>query len=190
MKAHIGIFAIVLMLSLQGCATATVRDDDPDTMSESAATDRNLLQKSPKQDFRPQIVLDRDPYEGHSPDICHRSWLAPAIAFESGSSELVPCAIRVLDESVSLLLKHPNLRVKVAGHAASAENDVDKQALSLRRARIVYDYLVAHEVPRSMLLEPVGYGSERLLEVDTEADGSISEDDAKINRRVELNVQN
>lgn len=138
------------------------------------------------------VVLDRDPYEGKPPpDICYRAWLYPAIAFEPGSSELVPCAIRVLDESIKTLRQHPDLRVEVAGHTDSAGSDAGNKALSLRRAQVVYDYLTARGVPPSMLMAPVGYGSERLLYMDTSSDGStIDREAARSNRRVELNVQN
>lgn len=198
----------------QGAAPATSAPADPDAVSrgKAAAEQDDLPDASPRQqgddherawrsvflqDYERTkrglpVVLDKDPYEGKPPpDICYSGWLPPAIAFELGSSELVPCAIRVLDESIKTLRQHADLRVEVAGHTDSAGSDAGNKALSLRRAQVVHDYLTKHGVPPSMLSKPIGYGSERLLHVDTSSDGStIDQDAAKVNRRVELSVQN
>ncbi len=171
---------LALALGVQGCASTRAQSQAATATGMSAA----------KQSEHPTASHKT---AGNSPsDICDQGRLFPAIAFEPGSSELVLCANRALDEYIKSLRQHPDLRVEVAGHTDSLEgSDADKKALSLQRAQVVYDYLIAHGVPPSMLMDPVGYGSERLLYVDTGPNGStIDQEAARLNRRVDLTAHN
>lgn len=164
---------------LQGCATPGTTGSDGSR--RDVATGQR---ESP-------VALAPMPPAGQSPsDLCDRGLLPPAIAFESGSAALVPCAVRVLEESIKTLRQSPGLRVEVAGHTDSTEAKASSKALSLQRAQVVYDHLIAEGVPASVLSGPVGYGAERLLQVDVGPDGSAVDAEApRLNRRVELNVQ-
>ena len=168
--------ALILAPGFQGCST-TAAEPFRDTAAAGQTT-------SSVESHGPANA-------GNSaPEICDQSGLLPYIAFEPGSSDLVPCAIQALDDRIKTLRQYPDLRVEVAGHTDSAGDGAHKKALSLQRAQVVYDYLIAHGVPSSMLIGPVGYGSERPVRVDTESDGStIDQDAARLNRRVDLDVQ-
>ncbi len=112
--------------------------------------------------------------------------------FEAGSARLLPDTLRMLAEAVQILRRYPDLRVEVAGHAGDPGGPAHNQRLSEQRARAVYDWLLAHGVPRSQVLGPVGYGADRPLALC-----SAEEQRARLpprhcaeNRRVELEVQN
>jgi OOP family OmpA-OmpF porin len=111
------------------------------------------------------------------------------VNFDYNDATLRPEAIAALDEAVLLLGKYPQLRVEVASHTDSVGTQDYNQRLSERRARAVYDYLVAHGIERSRLLGPNGYGESRPIAPNTLEDGSDNPEGRAKNRRTELNVQ-
>ena len=112
------------------------------------------------------------------------------VNFDYDKDNLRPDAIAILDEAVSILTQHPDLRVEVAGHTDSKGSDEYNQALSERRARVVYDYLTAHGVDASRLVGPNGFGESRPIAPNNNEDGSDNPEGRARNRRTELNVQN
>lgn len=124
------------------------------------------------------------------PDICFVDAIRQQVTFASGSTTLVPCARRILDESAALLNKHPDLVAQVAGNADSADAADQRRDLSLLRAKLVYGYLIAHGVNPARLIGPIGYGAQRPVAAERDRDGAFLGDGAQRNRRVELNVQN
>ena len=92
-------------------------------------------------------------------------------------------SLAVLDEVVDTLKRYPDVRVTVAGHTDSVGTDVYNQALSERRATVVYNYLTSHGIDASRLDGPVGYGEARPI-ADNDTDAGRAQ-----NRRTELEVQ-
>ncbi len=92
--------------------------------------------------------------------------------------------VNLLDQAVDTLKRYKDVRVKVAGYTDSIGTAAYNQALSMRRARIVYNYLVDHGVSPKELEGPVGHG-----ENDPVASNATAEGRSR-NRRVELQVQN
>ena len=70
-------------------------------------------------------------------------------------------SVQILDEAVDTLKRYPNVRVEVDGHTDSMGTDAYNQKLSERRAKGVYDYLIAHGVDASRLDGPKGFGESR-----------------------------
>lgn len=106
------------------------------------------------------------------------------VNFDFDQATLRPESTAILDEAVEVLTKYPQLKVEVAGHTDSIGADAYNQALSERRAKAAYDYLLAHGVPSAQLVGPNGYGESRPIDSNDTREGRAR------NRRTELNVQN
>ena len=106
-------------------------------------------------------------------------------ASEIGQALAVPTSdsIALLDQAVDTLKRYPDVHVTVAGYTDSVGTPAYNQALSERRAQIVYDYLTSHGIDASRLEGPIGHG-----ENDPIGDNSTDAGRAQ-NRRVELQVQ-
>ncbi|HHC07809.1 MAG TPA: OmpA family protein [Actinobacteria bacterium] len=101
------------------------------------------------------------------------------VEFETGSAVITAEGRRLLDEIFEALALFPDVPVEIAGHAdaqGSAERNLE---LSERRARAVYDYLVAKGADPDRFVV-VGYGDTRPI-----ADNSTAEGRAR-NRRIEF----
>lgn len=112
------------------------------------------------------------------------------VTFAYDQAKLDPAAQAVLDETVEILKRHEALRVEVAGHTDSRGDAGYNQKLSERRAKAVYDYLVAKGIETQRLIGPVGYGETRPLVPNENPDGSDNPEGRSKNRRTELNIQN
>ncbi|HEU4669961.1 MAG TPA: OmpA family protein, partial [Dyella sp.] len=106
-------------------------------------------------------------------------------ADEIGKALAEPTAdsLSILDQAVDTLQRYPQVKVMVAGYTDSKGTEQYNQALSERRAQIVYDYLTSHGVDASRLEGPVGHGENDPVDTnDTDAGRAR-------NRRTELQVQ-
>ncbi len=101
------------------------------------------------------------------------------VTFETGSAQLKPASLDVLDRVAASLKASPALRVEVAGHTDSSGNDMLNMELSQSRAEAVVEYLISAGVGRDRL-QARGYGETRPV-----ADNATAEGRAR-NRRVEL----
>lgn len=86
-----------------------------------------------------------------------------------------------LDELVTTLEAHPEVRIRVAGHADSEGEAARNQTLSEARARRVADYLVDQGITRDRL-EVEGHGEARPIDSNRSPEGRAR------NRRVEVFV--
>lgn len=93
-------------------------------------------------------------------------------------------SIAILDQAVDTLKRYPDVKVEVDGHTDSVGTDAYNQKLSERRAKIVYNYLIAHGIDASRLDGPKGFGEEKPLDTNKTAEGR------QRNRRTELTVEN
>ena len=113
------------------------------------------------------------PKKGH----VHASEIGKALAVPTSDS------IAILDQAVDTLKRYPDVRVTVAGYTDSKGKPEYNQALSERRAQIVYDYLTSHGIAASRLEGPIGHGAN-----DPIGDNATDAGRAQ-NRRVEMQVQ-
>jgi len=109
------------------------------------------------------------------------------VNFDYDRDSLRPDAIVILDEAANILRNYPQLRFELAGHTDECGGDDYNQALSERRARVVYDYLSNAGVDTGRMSGPFGYGESRPLEQRGDAFPACK---SETNRRTELNVQN
>ena len=112
------------------------------------------------------------------------------VNFDYDKATLRPDALQTLGDAVGILNGHPDMRVEVAGHTDAIGTNEYNQGLSMRRARAVYDYLIANGVDAARISGPNGYGETRPIAPNTNADGSDNPEGRARNRRTELNVQN
>ena len=93
-------------------------------------------------------------------------------------------SIAILDQAIDTLKRNPEIRVEVDGHTDSKGTDAYNQKLSERRAKGVYDYLIAHGIDASRLDGPKGFGESQPIDTNDTAEGR------QRNRRTELKVEN
>ena len=102
------------------------------------------------------------------------------VSFDSGRSELKPEGLPVLNRQAEILTAYfPGVDVYVCGHTDSTGGDDLNLKLSLDRARVVSDYLVARGVPKDRL-KVQGFGKEYPNDSNDTSAGRAN------NRRTEL----
>lgn len=114
---------------------------------------------------------------------------APGVTFDFDQVRLNQYGINVLSDAARLLREHPELNVEVSGYTDSIGTSSYNKILSLRRAKVAFDYLVDRGIDPSRL-KVVGYGATRPISPDTNEDGSDYPEGRAKNRRIELNVEN
>ncbi|MCB0524098.1 MAG: OmpA family protein [Saprospiraceae bacterium] len=103
------------------------------------------------------------------------------VQFETGKDVLLEDSYYVLDEVVSLMQAHKAYNLTIAGHTDSQGDDKLNQALSEKRAKRCYDYLVEKGVAAGRM-SWAGYGETQPKASNDTADGR------KENRRVEFDM--
>lgn len=106
----------------------------------------------------------------------------PGVVFETGSADLKPESLPVLEGTIATLKRYPELNIEVAGHTDSRGSDAFNLDLSARRAESVLKYL--HDGGVTNAMKSRGYGERQPI-------GSNNNDDGRQqNRRVVLRVLN
>lgn len=109
-----------------------------------------------------------------------RELLLQGVKFATGSADLLPESIPILENAIATLKRYPEVRIEVAGHTDSRGAEAFNQQLSARRAASVLEYLRAGGVPNSLTSK--GYGeSEPIASNDTD-------EGRQQNRRVVLRI--
>jgi len=108
-----------------------------------------------------------------------KSLVLDGVNFLSGSNELTPESLVILDTVAQSLLAYPEVIVEIQGHTDSAGGAAFNETLSLGRAEAVRDYLVSHGVPIRRM-RAVGYGERFPIASNSTAQGRAE------NRRVEI----
>jgi len=108
--------------------------------------------------------------------------LLQGVKFATGSAELLPESVPVLDRAVATLKRYPEVNIEVAGHTDDRGADAFNQQLSARRADTVLKYLQANGVTNTLTSR--GYGESQPLASNTTAEGRAQ------NRRVVLRALN
>lgn len=110
-----------------------------------------------------------------------RSIIGNAIYFDLDESALTDESRSALEGKAPVLLRHPNLRIRITGHADERGSDEYNLALGLRRAAEAKRYLAALGIPEDRV-EIVTLGEERpAVEGHTEEAWAL-------NRRAEFEV--
>lgn len=103
------------------------------------------------------------------------------VNFNTGSHQLTDESSAILDETADALMRHPQMKVEVAGHTDNRGSQAFNLRLSQERAQAVLDYLVSRGVDAENITAK-GYGPD-----DPIADNETVEGRAA-NRRVELHI--
>ena len=109
--------------------------------------------------------------------------------FEGGRHILLERSLPVLDDLLKAMQDNPNLKIEIDGHVCCTEsyldgrdNDLGTFDLSWQRAKVVYHYLVEHQIsPNRMTFR--GFGASQKL-YPCERDAFEQEE----NRRVEIKI--
>ena len=103
------------------------------------------------------------------------------IFFELDSYELQDKSKLELAKLIQFLNKNENVSIEVSGHTDNQGSREHNAKLSKNRAKTVYDYLIAHEIPASRLTYK-GYGLDKPIDTNDTAEGRAN------NRRTEFKV--
>ncbi|MBR3628152.1 MAG: OmpA family protein [Elusimicrobia bacterium] len=103
------------------------------------------------------------------------------ILFTTGSAELSAAAKQTLTDLNTVLKKYPENIIQVQGHTDSTGTQAFNQTLSEKRAKAVYDYILANGL-QTYGLTYVGYGPNQPVASNDTAEGKAK------NRRVELKI--
>jgi outer membrane protein OmpA-like peptidoglycan-associated protein len=104
------------------------------------------------------------------------------IRFQADTAVMLPGEREKLDKIAGILKRYPERDILVGGHSALAGSEEGRMRLSLERASVVADYLVAQQARGTDRVVVRGYGAERPL-----ADNR-TEDGRRKNRRVEITI--
>lgn len=86
--------------------------------------------------------------------------LTTPVQFEFDRAEITEEGIRLLDQKVEALQKHPTIRIRIEGNADDYGSDEYNMVLSQRRAAIVHRYFAERGIDSSRL-QIVSYGEEK-----------------------------
>jgi len=103
------------------------------------------------------------------------------ILFTTGSAELSSAAKQTLTDLNTVLKKYPENIIQVQGHTDSSGSQAFNQTLSEKRAKAVYDYILANGLQTDSLTY-VGFGPNQPIASNDTAEGKAK------NRRVELKI--
>lgn len=103
------------------------------------------------------------------------------IFFDTGSADLRAESEIELKKLTKLMKENSDLKVEISGHTDDVGNDQFNQALSLRRANSVLNYLQANGIQKDRMIAK-GYGMTR-PKVDNDTDAN-----RQLNRRIEIEV--
>ena len=103
------------------------------------------------------------------------------IQFEFDKSRLTEASLPILNNTVITMLNNPELKIEISGHTCNMGSANYNQGLSERRAKAVYEYLIAKGVESSRLTYK-GYGLTKPMVSNDTLAGKIK------NRRVEFKV--
>jgi len=104
------------------------------------------------------------------------------VTFKTGSDELDTSSFTRLNISAANLMRHPQLKVIIAGHTDNTGDTLNNLKLSQKRAEAVKAYLVDRGVDASRLTAR-GYGDTEPTASNDTAQGRAQ------NRRVELRIE-
>jgi len=101
------------------------------------------------------------------------------VQFATGTADLNIAARETLARFSGIVASYPDLQFRIEGHTDNTGSDQTNNALSLRRAIAVRDYLIGQGIPASKI-DAQGFGSRQPID-----DNATSEGRAR-NRRVEI----
>ena len=102
------------------------------------------------------------------------------IQFLPDSTDMLPGETEKLNKILEILLQYKDRDIMVAGHTALAGTKKGQEILSIQRAALIADYIIANKVRQPERIIVHGYGAERPV-----AD-NVTDEGRRKNRRVEI----
>jgi len=109
------------------------------------------------------------------------------IYFDLDKSFIRPDAAIELDKVVSLMNKYPGMVIRLESHTDSRANDQYNIALSNRRAKSTYEYIISNGIDASRITKYEGFGETQLVNKCSN-DVKCTKDEHQLNRRTEFVV--
>lgn len=106
-------------------------------------------------------------------------WVIKNIHFDTGKATIKSAAYPALDEVLAVFRANPGLKAQIQGHTDNVGSAAMNQALSERRAKAVFEYLVERGIDPGRL-SFAGYGYSQPIASNDTAEGRA------MNRRVQL----
>ncbi len=110
------------------------------------------------------------------------------ILFDFDKAEIRSAAEPTLTEVVAVIQKHPKAKILIEGHTDAKGKPSYNAKLSKRRAASVKAWLAGKAVAGGRM-STSGWGAEKPVAENTQADGSDNPDGRQKNRRVELTIK-
>jgi outer membrane protein OmpA-like peptidoglycan-associated protein len=105
-----------------------------------------------------------------------------SLEFENGKADILPTMHQDLDKLANFLIDHPKFKLDISGHTDSQGKEEANLRLSQARADAIKAYLIYQFKIEAARIEAHGYGSSKPIV------GERSDEDRKLNRRVEFNI--
>lgn len=110
------------------------------------------------------------------------------IYFDFNKSDIRPDAALELDKVVKVItITYPEMIIKLEAHTDPVGSHAYNDALSSRRAKSTYDYLIANGVPESHIKSYKGFGK-RMKINDCTSKKDCSDEELELNRRTEFPI--
>jgi outer membrane protein OmpA-like peptidoglycan-associated protein len=118
-----------------------------------------------------------------TPALSLQKWAFASVEFGGNSAEILPDMHMDLNKVVDFMLDHPTFFLKISGHTDSDGDANFNLKLSQRRADAIKRYIMRKGNIAAERIEAVGYGNKKPI-----IKQEISNEDKKINRRVEFEI--
>jgi len=118
-----------------------------------------------------------------TPALSLQKWAFASVEFGGNSAEILPDMHTDLNKVVDFMLDHPTFLLKISGHTDSDGDANLNLKLSQRRADAIKRYIMRKGNIAAERIEAVGYGNKKPI-----IKQEISNEDKKINRRVEFEI--
>jgi len=105
-----------------------------------------------------------------------------SLEFENGKADILSGMHSDLDKLANFMIDHPKFRLNISGHTDSQGKEDSNLRLSQARADAIKAYLIYQFKIETSRIEAHGYGSSKPIV------GEKSDDDRKLNRRVEFEI--
>lgn len=111
------------------------------------------------------------------------------IFFHTGRHKVIDASLPELDKLYDILADNPTLEINIEGHVCcvppyvdALDMDTGEQALSVNRAKFIYEYLIEQGIERNRLSYE-GFGKKRPLRMP-----EYKQEDQDLNKRVEIRI--
>ncbi len=191
-----GVSLLYRLSSLTGCGSYHSVDSLPDSESMGdfvryvfsgacpKAEEEKIEEAKPKDSDNDGIPDDKDECadtpEGAEVD-SRGCWVLKNVQFDYNSAVIKPAHFEALDKVAAVLTKNAGVKIRIDGHTDWIGSDAFNQTLSEKRANAVKEYLVTKGISEARL-QTKGFGEKQPIRLND------TEDNRKLNRRVELSV--